>query len=177
MSYRPRRKRPRGGRQRCRHRLQGRPRSGNAEVRSAARCSRRSSSVDPGARPGKSAGRAEWPGAAARPAANAPTGSHAADFPAVSDLHNLFSAFRKYRLTAFPASTIVIWSRPERGALRNVTKRGAGCDGRGWCRRRRLLTRTCEAVWSWHPDAGVKFAMRSAGDGGQNARSTGEITE
>ena len=41
-----------------------------------------------------------------------------------------------------------------------------------------LLTTALEAdgegVWSWHPDAGVKFAMRSAGDGGQNARSTGE---
>ena len=31
-----------------------------------------------------------------------------------------------------------------------------------------------ESVWSWHPDAGVKSAMRSAGDGGQKARSTGE---
>ena len=44
-----------------------------------------------------------------------------------------------------------------------------------------LLTRAPEAdgedVWSWHPDAGVKFAMRSAGDGGQKARSTGESTE
>ena len=37
--------------------------------------------------------------------------------------------------------------------------------------------RTCEVVWSWHPDAGVKFALRSAGDGGQKARSTGESTE
>ena len=42
------------------------------------------------------------------------------------------------------------------------------------------LTRAPEAdgevVWSWHPDAGVKSALRRAGDGGQNARSTGEST-
>ena len=31
-----------------------------------------------------------------------------------------------------------------------------------------------EGVWSWHPDAGVKFACRNADDGGQKARSTGE---
>jgi hypothetical protein len=28
-------------------------------------------------------------------------------------------------------------------------------------------------VWSWHPDAGVKFAPRRAGDGGKRARSPG----
>ena len=33
-----------------------------------------------------------------------------------------------------------------------------------------------KVVWAWHPDAGVKFALRSAGDGGQKARSTGEST-
>ena len=32
-------------------------------------------------------------------------------------------------------------------------------------------------VWAWHPDAGVKFALRNAGDGGQQARSTGASTE
>ena len=41
-----------------------------------------------------------------------------------------------------------------------------------------LLTRVLEAdgkgVWSWHPDAGVKFALRRAGDGGQKARRTEE---
>ena len=43
-----------------------------------------------------------------------------------------------------------------------------------------LLTRALEAdgedVWSWHADAGVQFALRNAGDGGQKARSTGEST-
>ena len=44
-----------------------------------------------------------------------------------------------------------------------------------------LLTRASDAdgegVWSWHPDAGVKFALGSAGDGGQKARSTGESAQ
>jgi hypothetical protein len=44
-----------------------------------------------------------------------------------------------------------------------------------------LLTSALEAdgegVWSWHPDAGVKFALRNAGDGGQKARRTGESTQ
>ena len=31
-------------------------------------------------------------------------------------------------------------------------------------------------VWAWHPDAGVKFALRSADDGDQQARSTGAST-
>jgi hypothetical protein len=29
----------------------------------------------------------------------------------------------------------------------------------------------------WHPDAGVKSAIRSAGDGGKKARFTGENTK
>ena len=40
-----------------------------------------------------------------------------------------------------------------------------------------LVTRALEAdgeiVWSWHPDAGVKFAFRRADDGGKKARSPG----
>jgi hypothetical protein len=30
-----------------------------------------------------------------------------------------------------------------------------------------------KAVWSWRPDAGVKFAGQPAGDGGKQARSPG----
>jgi len=30
-----------------------------------------------------------------------------------------------------------------------------------------------KAVWSWHPDAGVKLALKRAGDGGKKARSPG----
>jgi hypothetical protein len=36
-----------------------------------------------------------------------------------------------------------------------------------------------EVVWSWRPDAGAKFAKtlsRLAGDGGKQARFTGETT-
>jgi len=33
-----------------------------------------------------------------------------------------------------------------------------------------------EIVWSCRPDAGDKWAERSARDGGQKARRTGEIT-
>jgi len=44
-----------------------------------------------------------------------------------------------------------------------------------------LLTRARKAdgegVWSWHPDAGVKSARRSAGDGGQKARRTEESAQ
>ena len=43
-----------------------------------------------------------------------------------------------------------------------------------------LLTGALEAdgkdVWAWHLDAGVKFALRHADDGGQQARSTGKST-
>jgi hypothetical protein len=34
-----------------------------------------------------------------------------------------------------------------------------------------------QAVGAWHPDAGVKLAERSAGDGGLQARHTGATTE
>ena len=68
-----------------------------------------------------------------------PTGPQAAGRPAGSspgmigsEFHKLFSVFRKYRLTVIWTRIIVMRSRPERGALRNVTKRGAGCGGRGW---------------------------------------------
>ena len=33
-----------------------------------------------------------------------------------------------------------------------------------------------EGVWSCCPDAGIKFALGSAGDGGKQARLTGEST-
>ena len=34
-----------------------------------------------------------------------------------------------------------------------------------------------QVVLFWLPDAGVKFAPRRAGDGGKQARFTGEITK
>jgi len=54
-------------------------------------------------------------------------------------------------LAPYPAST--------RGALRPiVTKRGAGCDGRGGAARRAATVADGEVVWSWRPLAGVKLA-------------------
>jgi len=37
----------------------------------------------------------------------------------------------------------------------------------------RALSCGGEDVWSWRPDAGVKSAATSAGDGGKKARSPG----
>jgi len=55
----------------------------------------------------------------------------------------LISDFSEFPLTP-TANHLHIRPRPAplRGALRNVTKRGAGCGGRGWCCRRRRLKRT-----------------------------------
>ena len=78
---------------------------------------------------------------------------------AISDLKKFLSVYRKYRLTPIWTRHIVIWSRPERGALRNVTKRGAGCGGRGCDARRAALEADGEGVWSWRPDAGAKFSQ------------------
>ena len=74
------------------------------------------------------------------PAAGRPAGSSLGMTGSL--FHKLFSFFRKYRLTAIWARHIVIRSRPERGALRNVTKRGARCGGRGGAVRRTALRRT-----------------------------------
>jgi len=52
------------------------------------------------------------------------------DFLRIVRKVTLFLVFRK-DLTATPITAILPLSRPDRGALRNVTKRGAGCDGRG----------------------------------------------
>ena len=57
--------------------------------------------------------------------------------------------------------------------MRNVPARG----GMRWTRMV-LLTRAFEAdgeiVWFRHPQAGVKFALRRAGDGGNSAELTEE---
>ena len=62
---------------------------------------------------------------------------------------------------------------------RGVAQRHETWGGMRWTRMV-LWTTALEAdgkdVWAWHPDAGVKFALRSADDGGQQARSTGAST-
>ena len=68
-------------------------------------------------------------------------------------------------------------SRPHEGRFAIVTIRGAGCDGRVEPQGVRRVAYG-QAVWSCPPDAGVKFASEYlAGDGGNKARFTGEITE
>jgi len=64
-------------------------------------------------------------------------------------------------------------SRLDKRGVRVVTNVGAGCDGRGWCRKTSGAGADGEVVWSWRPDAGVKLAEFSAGDGGKKARSPG----
>src|ERR1700722_5755021 len=49
-------------------------------------------------------------------------------------------------------------SRPTKGALRNVNDAGRDAVDAEGALRRGHLRRTCEVVWAWHPDAGVKFA-------------------
>src|SRR5258707_8591442 len=68
-------------------------------------------------------------------------------------------------------------SRPTRGACARH-ERGAGCGGRGSVRRA-IASRTNDAeaygqvVSFWRPNAGVKSAIRSAGDGVKQAWSPG----
>jgi hypothetical protein len=66
-------------------------------------------------------------------------------------------------------------SHPMRGAARDRHERAVGCGGRKCGERRTPRPADGEAVWSWRPDAGVKF-LRSKilrGDGGKKARSPG----
>ena len=59
----------------------------------------------------------------------------------------------------------------QEGRLAIVTKRGAGCGGRGGAATN-AQPADGKVVWSWSPDAGIKLAeTTSAGDGGKKARS------
>src|SRR6202011_3831665 len=65
-------------------------------------------------------------------------------------------------------------SPDERGGSRSSRTRG----GMRWTRRRRMTNAVVadgEAVWSWRPDAGVKFSRKKllGGDGAKKARSPG----
>jgi hypothetical protein len=71
----------------------------------------------------------------------------------------------------------------KRGASRSSRTLAVGCDGRtppsAFQNADERRGPDGEIVWSWHPDADAKFAtalLRRAGDGGQKARRTGEIT-
>jgi hypothetical protein len=55
-----------------------------------------------------------------------------------------------------------------------VTKRGAGCDGR-YGARDECAGADGEGAWSWSPDAGIKpRGNEPQGDGGYQARHSGE---
>ena len=60
-----------------------------------------------------------------------------------------------------PSGKSVIWlrvSHPMRGAGRDRHERAVGCGGRESLRETNASFADGEAVWSWRPDAGVKFA-------------------
>jgi hypothetical protein len=84
----------------------------------------------------------------------------------------LFLKFRKFRLPADPNQfTDSPCPVPQRGVAQRH-QRGAGCGGRG-----SAFDEGAEAygevVWFRRPDAGVKSAIRSAGDGVKQAWSPG----
>lgn len=76
--------------------------------------------------------------------------------------------------TSGKSLVLICASRPHEGRFAIVTKRGWGCGGRKRQRRTSAADADGETAWSCPPDAGVKFAMMIAGDGGYKARYTGE---
>ena len=99
------------------------------------------------------------------------------------------SHFKPVRRSSPPAVNFLLYEKqkswimgaippPQEGRIAIVMD--AGC-GMRWTRERRetnALHADGQAVWSWRPDAGVKFPEgRSGGDGGYQARHPGEITE
>ena len=67
-------------------------------------------------------------------------------------------------------------SRPPEGRFAIVTIRGAGCDGRITPQDVRRGAYG-QAAWSCPPDAGVKSIEILIGDGGYQARYSGESAE
>jgi len=66
-----------------------------------------------------------------------------------------------------PKSAISI--APSRPGKRGVSRSSRTRGGMRWTWAASLTNEAgCgrQAVWSWHPDAGVKFVERSTGDGG-----------
>ena len=96
------------------------------------------------------------------------------------------SSHRKYSALCSPQISRILSRIPphEEGRIAIVTNVEAGSGGRETSQR---IFRADErgladgqAVWSWHPDAGVKLAMmltHHAGDGGKKARFTEESAE
>jgi len=70
-------------------------------------------------------------------------------------------------------------SHPMRGAARDRHERAVGCGGREALRTTSAGGADGEAVWSWRPDAGVKFARSKTfrGRRWQESPVTGESAE
>src|SRR5581483_90586 len=92
-----------------------------------------------------------------------PTGK--TPFPLSANQNNVKHAREKYLSSVF-RKIVIVFARPAspRGALRHRHETlGAGCDGR-FSRQLRMTGETDgKSVWSWHPDAGVKFVDDSCG--------------
>ena len=71
------------------------------------------------------------------------------------------SSFGGKNISVFQKAESDVWvvhPASMRGALRVVTKREAGCDGRDGVDETDNIKADGKAVWSWHPLAGAKFA-------------------
>jgi hypothetical protein len=83
-----------------------------------------------------------------------------------------FLKFRNFACQRTQISSLIRAVLPHRGACARH-ERGAGCGGRGSARDERGLFAYGEVVSFWRPNAGVKSAIRSAGDGVKQAWSPG----
>jgi hypothetical protein len=68
-------------------------------------------------------------------------------------------------------------SHPMRGAGRDRHERAVGCGGRSGHERRTWQVAYGEVVWSWRPDAGVKFVRSKSFSGMTVARKPGHRGE
>ncbi len=87
------------------------------------------------------------------------------------------SDFPKFCLTAGANQHYSDSVSSHRGAARDRHGRGAGCGGRCGARDERGLLAYGQVVSFWRPNAGVKSARRSAGDGVKQAWSPGRAGE
>src|SRR3954462_8761521 len=103
------------------------------------------------------------------PRQNNPTGK---SFESCQVPPEKYSDFRKWQISLYDLHPVP--------TLRGVSRTSQTWDGLRWTRAVRETSAQLadgQAVWFWHPDAGVKFAVSPASDGGKSAWLTGEITE
>ena len=93
-------------------------------------------------------------------------------------IRKLSSYIRKNILVFRIANQYYIHPRPvpPKGAARDRHERGAGCDGRGWCRGRTAQEADGQVVWSWHLKGWCQAGGgNSSSDGVNKARSPGRL--